>query len=100
MLDRGRGRITLEAENSTGFVTVTGAGEAGDVRLVRTDAGDAATFQWQQMESGDIMLLSLVTDRCIAVDPRAHGLLDAQARGAAPDRKNGASFTWAEASAP
>jgi xylan 1,4-beta-xylosidase len=100
VLDRGRGRIALAAANGAGFVTVTGAGEAGDVRLVKTDAGDAATFQWQQMESGDIMLLSLVTDRCLAVDPVANGLLDAQARGASPDRKNGASFTWAGAAGP
>jgi len=100
VLDRGRGRIALEAENGTGFVTVTGAGEAGDVRLVKTDAGDAATFQWQQMESGDIMLLSPITDRCIAVDPLANGLLNARARGVSPDRRNGASFTWADAAGP
>jgi len=100
VLDRGRGRVALEADDGSGLVTVTGAGEAGDVRLVKADAGDAATFQWQQMESGDIMLLSLVTDRCIAVDPLANGLLAASAHGAAPDRRNGASFTWAEAPAP
>lgn len=99
VLDRGHGRIALEAVDGTGFVTVTGAGENGDVKLVKHDAGTAATFQWQQLESGDIMLLSLVTDRCIAVDPAANGLMNAHARGATPDRKNGASFTWAAAEA-
>ncbi|HVU16789.1 MAG TPA: glycoside hydrolase 43 family protein [Candidatus Didemnitutus sp.] len=98
--DRGRGRVALEAENGAGFVTVTGAGEAGDVRLVGNDAGTAATFQWEQMESGDIMLLSLVTDRMVAVDPLANGLMNAATRGASPDRRNGASFTWTDASAP
>lgn len=100
--DRGRGRVALEAENGSGLVTGTGAGAAaaGDLQVIKTDAGGAATFQWQQMKSGDIMLLSLVTDRCIAVDPLADGLLDAQARGATPDHKNGASFRWAEASVP
>jgi beta-xylosidase len=100
VLDRGQGRIALQAEDSSGFVTVTGAGEAGDLKLVKTDAGAAATYQWQQMESGDIMLLSLVTHRYITVESWANGLLAAYARGAVSDRKNGASFTWAEASAP
>jgi xylan 1,4-beta-xylosidase len=100
VLDRGSGRIALQADDGSGFVTVTGAGEAGDLKLVKNDVGEAATFQWQQRESGDIMLLSLVTHRCIAVDPQANGLLAATARGASPDRKNGASFTWTEAPAP
>jgi beta-xylosidase len=98
--DRGHGRIALEADNGAGFVFVTGAGEAGDVRLVPADPGEAATFQWEPMESGDIMLLSLATDRFLAVDPLANGLLNASARGAAPDRRNGASFAWADAGLP
>ncbi len=97
VLDRGRGRIALEAGDGSGFVTVTGAGEAGDLKLVKTDQGDPATFQWTQMESGDIMLLSLATQRYLAVEPQTNGLLAATARGAVPDRKNGASFAWAEA---
>jgi xylan 1,4-beta-xylosidase len=100
VLDRGRGRIALEAVDGSGFVAVTGAGEAGDLKLIKQDPGETATFQWQQMESGDIMLLSLVTDRCIAVDPLANGLLSAEARGASPDRRDGASFTWADDAAP
>ncbi len=94
LVDRSNGRVALEADDGSGFVTVTGAGEAGDVRVIKQDRGDAATFQWQQMEGGDVMLLSLATHRCLAVDPSASSLLNAQARGATPDRKNGASFTW------
>ncbi len=95
VLDRGRGRIALEAEGGGGFVTVTGAGAVGDVRLAPQDEGEAATFQWQQQESGAILLLSLKTERNLAVDPAANGLLDAQAPGAAPAGGNGASFTFA-----
>ncbi|HET7536009.1 MAG TPA: glycoside hydrolase 43 family protein [Candidatus Didemnitutus sp.] len=100
VVDRGRGRVALQAETGGGFVTVTGAGEAGDLKLLKNDAGDAATFQWQQMENGDIMLLSVVTGRSLVVDSSANGLVAANARGATPDRKNGASFTWAEVGAP
>jgi len=100
VLDRGRGRIALQAEDGSGFVTVTGVGEAGDLKLLKTDKGEAATFQWQQMESGDIMLLSLVTDRLVSVEAWANGLTSATARGVVPDRKNGASFLWSEAINP
>jgi beta-xylosidase len=94
VVDRGLGRIALRAEDGSGFVSVTGAGEAGDLKLTKDDRGDASTFQWTQMESGDFMLMSLVTERYIMVDPAANGLFSAQARGASPDRKNGASFIW------
>jgi hypothetical protein len=100
VLDRGQGRIALQADDGSGLVTVTGAGEAGDLKLIKADAGDAATFQWQQMESGDIMLLSLATHRGIAVDALANGLVNAQSRGASPDRKNGASFQWEAVPSP
>lgn len=100
VLDRGQGRVALRAEDGSGFVTVTGAGEAGDLKLIKADPGDAATFQWQQMESGDFMLLSLVTHRHLTVEAWANGLTSTTARGATPDRKNGASFTWTEVSAP
>jgi hypothetical protein len=82
------------------LVTVTGAGEAGDVKLERIDRGAAATFQWQQMESGDIMLLSLATHRYLAVESQAGNLASAEARGAEPDRGNGAAFEWRPAPAP
>jgi hypothetical protein len=100
IIDRGNGRIALQPDDGSGFVTVTGAGEAGDVKLLKQDRGDAATFQWQQMESGEIMLVSLLTQRSIAVDSLTNGLLNAQARGAMSDRSNGANFTWADASSP
>jgi len=94
VIDRGSGRVALQADDGSGFVTVTGAGEAGDLKVIKSDLGLAATFQWQQMGSGDMMLMSLITDRFVTVDPSANGLFAANARGTAPDRKNGASFTW------
>lgn len=100
VLDRGRGRVALQAEDGSGFVTVTGLGETGDLKLVQEDKGDAATFQWTQTETGDVLLLSLATHRYVAVETWANGLISATARGIATDRKNGASFTWAEAPTP
>ncbi|HLP07990.1 MAG TPA: glycoside hydrolase 43 family protein [Opitutaceae bacterium] len=97
VLDRGQGRVALQADDGSGFVTVTGAGETGDVKLVKRDTGAAATFQWTQTEAGDVLLLSLVTHRYVAVESWANGLTSATARGIAPDRKNGASFEWADA---
>ncbi len=100
VLDRGLGRVALKAEDGSGFVTVTGQGEAGDVRLLKTDAGAAATFQWTQTDAGDVLLLSLRTHRYVTVENWANGLMSTSARGIATDRKNGASFTWTESPAP
>jgi hypothetical protein len=94
VLNRGRGRIALQAANGE-FVTVSGAGEMGDVRLVRQDPGDAATFQWQEMH-GKVMLMSLVTHRYLEVAAGGNGLLSAQARGAAPTTDDPAEFAWKE----
>ncbi len=99
VLDRGSGRIALQTEDGSGFVTVTGTGEAGDLKLIPHDTGEAATFQWTQTEAGDLLLLSLRTHRYLAVESWANHLTSATARGIAPDRKNGASFSWTEAPA-
>lgn len=96
VLDRGRGRIALQSVANGAYVSVTGQGMTGDLRLVAADPGEAADFQWQQMESGDFMLLSVTTHRHLCIEPQANGLLSAQAPGATPDRRNGASFRWTE----
>lgn len=93
VVDRGRGRIALRSR-SGGFVTVSGRGGMAEVRVTRDDAGVASTFQWVDMQRGDIMLLSLATGRYLAVDPNAGSLCRADARGARPDRKGGACFAW------
>lgn len=94
VLDRGQGRVALEALDGSGRVAVRGSGAVGNV-FVQPDAPDAATlFQWQDMLQGDVLLLSLVTNRGVVAAPHRGGLTAADSPGAAPDRREGACFRW------
>lgn len=94
VLDRGTGRVALEALDGSGLVAVLGEGGTGNV-FVRPDAPDAATlFQWQDMLRGDVMFLSLVTNRHLLAPPNSGSLTSADSPGAAPDRREGSCFRW------
>ncbi|MFB6317887.1 family 43 glycosylhydrolase [Saccharicrinis sp. FJH54] len=94
VLDRGQGRIALQSVATGGYVTVKGLGGMAEVRIESEDKGEASTFQWTDMLKGDLMLMSLYTNRYLFVDPDANSLCSADARGARPDRKGGACFVW------
>lgn len=93
VLDRGNGRVSLEALNGTGFVTVVGAGLSGDVRMTR-DAEKAGVFQWQDMLGNQCMLLSLRTNRFVGTDPASGEPYSADWAGSSPSRRNGTVFSW------
>lgn len=94
VLDRGNGRIALQSVATSGFVSVKGEAGLAEVRIEKEDQGKASTFQWQDMLKGDLMLMSLFNHRYLFVDPNAGSLCSADARGARPDRKGGACFSW------
>ncbi|MBN2698616.1 MAG: glycoside hydrolase 43 family protein [Bacteroidales bacterium] len=94
ILDRGNGLIALQSVATGGYVTVKGNAGLAEVRMEAEDQGDASTFQWQDLLNGDIMLMSLYNHRYLFVDPHAGSLCSADARGARPDHKGGACFTW------
>ena len=99
VLDRGQGRVALEAMDGSGFVTVVGLGLSGDVRLCKQETY-GSLFQWQDMLRGQCMLLSLKNHRYVAVDPLTGEPYSAESPGARPDRKDGSVFEWSEASPP
>jgi len=94
VIDRGNGRIALKSVADGGFVTVKGVGLMSSVRIEPVDGGEASTFQWEDMLSNDLMLMSLVNHRYIFADPFAGSLCSADAVGTRPDRKDGACFSW------
>jgi xylan 1,4-beta-xylosidase len=96
VLDRGQGRVALEAMDGSGFVTVVGLGLSGDVRLSEKET-DGSLFQWQDMLRRQCMLLSLKTHRYVGLDPLTGEPYSAESPGARPDRKDGAVLVWAEA---
>jgi beta-xylosidase len=98
VLDRGQGRVALEAMDGSGFVTVVGLGLSGDVRLVKQESADGV-FQWQDMLRGQCMLLSLKTNRFVGLDPNTGEPYSADWPGTRPDRKDGTVLVWTEVKA-
>ena len=62
VVDRGRGRIALQTARGQ-YVSVGGAGKAGEVMLKSGKPGDAERFQWVDLQRGETLLLSLATHR-------------------------------------
>lgn len=89
--DRGNGKVALEAMNGTGFLTVVGAGLSGDVRLMPQES-EGSLWMWQDMLRGDCMLLSMVTNRYLGIDPDTGEPYSADWPGANPNRRNGTVF--------
>lgn len=98
VLDRGLGRIALQVEDGSGTVAVSGVGGLGDVRVLPSPDEHASSFQWQDLQRDEVMLLSLVTHRHVHADPQIGGLASADSPGARPGRKDGTCFRWEEVS--
>ena len=92
VVDRGSGRIALQTPAGA-YISVGGAGAAGEVTVKVGKPGDAETFQWVDLQRGDTLLMSLATHRYL-VAPRMAGPLAADHPGPAPDRKDGSCLEW------
>lgn len=93
-INKGNGRIALQSVIDGRYTTVNGFGGLAEVRFEKEEQGKALQFQWQNMLRGDIMLMSLTTNKHLLADPHAKSLASADAVGAWPDRKGGACFVW------
>jgi xylan 1,4-beta-xylosidase len=91
--DHGNGKVSLEALNGTGFLTVVGAGISGDVRLMKEES-EGSLFMWQDMLYGQCMLLSLKTNRFVGLTPDTGEPYSADYPGTLPNRKDGTVFSW------
>ncbi len=91
--DRGRGRIALQTTDG-GYISVADEGKAGCVTIKQGEPGDTETFQWVDMQRGDIMLLSLATHRYLLTIPKTTGPVAANHPGPRPDRRDGSCFAW------
>jgi xylan 1,4-beta-xylosidase len=91
VVDRGLGRVALQYGD--GFICVKEPGNKGQVTLKTGEATKAETFQWTENVYGDIMLMSLVTDRYIRIAPQDCGV-SADWPGPKPDRIDGSCLSW------
>lgn len=93
VLDRGNGKITLQNIAGNGFLTVSGIGLSGDLRVEKKES-EGSLFLWQDMLKNQCMLLSLKTNRYVGLDASTGEPYSADWTGAQPDRKNGTVFKW------
>jgi len=91
VIDRGLGRVALRAGDGR-LVSV----ERDRGTLARGEPTPAASFQWIENVYGDLLLLSLATNRYLHLDP-ATGAMAADQPGPAPSRDDGSCLVWTEA---
>lgn len=94
VIDSGSGRVALQHVKTGRYVTVKGEGGTAEVRIEEKMDAEASVFQWVDMLRGDIMLLSLKSDRYLFASPGTENLCSADAQGTRPDRKDGTCFFW------
>jgi hypothetical protein len=90
VVDRRLGRVALRSGGR--YVTVNADGA---VTLVAGRSGAAQTFQWIETPTGELVLMSLATNRFLRNDPKT-GDIRADSPGPMPDNSDGARFIWAE----
>jgi beta-xylosidase len=86
--DMGLGRVALKS--GAGYLTIAPEGGGS---LAAKRPGAAQSFQWMETPTGELVLMSLVTNRFLRVDGTA-GALRADSAGPAPDGKDGVRLMW------
>ncbi len=88
--DRKLGRAALKG--AEGYLTVSANGSVG-LNTSRFD-GPSQAFQWSETPTGETILMSLVTNRYLRIDPQSGAVL-ADSPGPQSDGKDGSRFVWA-----
>jgi beta-xylosidase len=86
--DMGLGRVALQS--GAAWVSVDAQGGVG---VRKGQPGAAESFQWIETPTGELVLMSLVTNRFLRVDPATHAVR-ADSPGPVPDGSDGVRFTW------
>jgi beta-xylosidase len=89
VVDLGQGRVALKAGED--FVSVA---PDGAVRLDRRPSLQARAFQWIETPTGDLVLMSLETNRFLTLDPK-QGVITSLSPGPRSDGADGARLSWA-----
>lgn len=87
VVDLGCGRVSLRAADGRVLAVASGRVEFALAE------GDAAAFQWSETLNGDLILLSLATNRYLRLDV-ASGAITADAAGPEPSRCDGVCLDW------
>jgi xylan 1,4-beta-xylosidase len=95
--DMGLGRVALQSADA--YLTVA---DDGGVALKASQPGTAQSFQWMETPTGELVLMSLQTNRFLRVDQQSGkppGTMKADSPGPQPDGADGVRFIWTPATA-
>jgi hypothetical protein len=90
IVDRRLGRVALRSGRR--YVTVA---EDGGVTLGVGQPGPAQNFQWIETPTGELVLMSLATNRFLRIDPQTRNIR-ADSPGPMPDNSDGTRFIWSQ----
>jgi xylan 1,4-beta-xylosidase len=90
IIDMGWGRVSLKSGDRLLTVGATGSAELKNVK-----PDQSTTLQWIETPTGELILLSLATNRYLRIDPQSHQVL-ADSTGPLPDASDGVRFAWTE----
>jgi len=88
VVDMALGRVALQSGAS--YLSVAAD---GSVSYQAVQPGLAQSFQWMETPTGELVLMSLQTNRYLRIDPQS-GAVKADSPGPQPDGKDGVRFTW------
>jgi beta-xylosidase len=89
VMDMGFGRVALRSAGN-----VLTVGSSGHVTTTKKKPGTAESFQWMETPNGDLILMSLKTNRYMRINK--DGSVTADSPGPQPDGLDGVRFTWEE----
>jgi len=92
VIDLKSGRVALKSGRA--YVSVDREGHA---KLEVTSPALEQSFQWIETPTGELVLMSLTTNRFLRIDPKTQAIL-CDSAGPASDGKDGTRFVWALAS--
>ena len=89
VVDMKLGRVALKAGGS--YISVA---RDGHVKLEASKSDAAQSFQWIETPTGELVLMSLATNRFLRVDPKTQAII-CDSPGPLPDGSDGVRFVWA-----
>jgi len=88
VVDQNLGRVALQTQGK--FLSVNAAN--GEITLKECKPAPAETFQWIETPYGDLVLMSLATNRFLTITKE--GAISATSPGPKPGRKHATCWTW------
>jgi xylan 1,4-beta-xylosidase len=88
VVDMKLGRVALKSGN--GYVSID---PDGKISLKAVRPGPEQSFQWIETPTGELVLMSLATNRYLKIDPHTQGIM-ADSSGPEPDGRDGVRFVW------